>query len=138
MGVAGASFAIGECPTVAIRTGFALAQIGEFSFIMAEVGRSNGATRDFLYSLAVAVSTITAFLTPFLIRGSEPVALWLEHHVPRPIANIATHYMCWMSRFRSRPQMRKTSARLVCKARAEPGTPLRLDSFPYSGTILDQ
>lgn len=105
LGVAGASFAIGERPTVAIRTGFALAQIGEFSFIMAEVGRSNGATRDFLYSLAVAVSTITAFLTPFLIRGSEPVALWLEHHVPAPVANIATHYVGWMSRFRSRPQI---------------------------------
>ncbi len=103
--VAGASFAIGEHPTVAIRTGFALAQIGEFSFIMAEVGRSNGVTRDFLYSLAVAVSTITAFLTPFLIRGSEPAALWLEHHVPTPITNIATHYVSWMGRLRSRPQI---------------------------------
>ncbi len=105
LGVAGASFAIGERPAVALKTGFALAQIGEFSFIMAEVGRSNGATRDFLYSLAVAVSTITAFLTPFLIRGSEPVARWLEHHVPAPVANIATHYVGWMSRFRSRPQI---------------------------------
>lgn len=105
VGVAGASFAIGERPTVAIRTGFALAQIGEFSFIMADVGREHGATRDFLYSLAVAVSTITAFLTPFLIRGSEPAALWLEHHVPTPIANIATQYVSWMGRFRDHPRI---------------------------------
>jgi CPA2 family monovalent cation:H+ antiporter-2 len=105
IGVTGASFAIGERPTVAVRTGFALAQIGEFSFIMAEVGRAHGATRDFLYSLAVAVSTITAFLTPFLIRGSAPAALWLERSVPTRVANLATHYTGWMSRFRSRPQI---------------------------------
>jgi monovalent cation:H+ antiporter-2, CPA2 family len=43
--VSGASIAIGERPRVAIKTGFALAQIGEFSFIMAEVGRSNAVAR---------------------------------------------------------------------------------------------
>jgi CPA2 family monovalent cation:H+ antiporter-2 len=105
IGVSGASFAIGERPTVAIKTGFALAQIGEFSFIMAEVGRAHGATRDFLYSLGVAVSTITAFLTPFLIRASDPAARWLERIVPVPVANAASGYVAWMSRFRSRPRI---------------------------------
>jgi len=45
LGVATASLAIGEHPRVAVKTGFALAQIGEFSFIMAEVGHSNAAVR---------------------------------------------------------------------------------------------
>jgi CPA2 family monovalent cation:H+ antiporter-2 len=69
---------------------------------MAEVGHANGATRDFLYSLAVAVSTITAFLTPFLIRASKPAARWLEHAVPRRLAGVVTHYIGWVGRIRGR------------------------------------
>ncbi len=100
MGVSGAAMAIGERPTVAIRTGFALAQIGEFSFIIAEVARSNGAGRDFLYSMAVAVSTITAFLTPFLIRASEPAAQLIERTVPAPLAAVVAQYVGWAGRLR--------------------------------------
>jgi CPA2 family monovalent cation:H+ antiporter-2 len=103
-GVSAASLAIGERPRVAIKTGFALAQIGEFSFIMAEVGRSNAAARGFLYSLAVAVSTITAFLTPFLIRASQPAAQWLERKVPARLAGAVTHYVGWIGRMRGHPQ----------------------------------
>ena len=102
-GVSGASLAIGERPGVAIKTGFALAQIGEFSFIMAELGRSSSATRDFLYSLAVAVSTITAFLTPFLIRASQPAAQLLERAVPAPLAGAVAQYVGWVGRMRSHP-----------------------------------
>jgi len=104
-GVSSASLAIGERPTVAIKTGFALAQIGEFSFIMAEVGHANGATSDFLYSLAVAVSTLTAFLTPFLIRASKPTARWLEHAVPRRLTSVVTGYVGWVGRIRGRPRI---------------------------------
>jgi len=104
VGVTGASLVIGEPPSIAIMTGFALAQIGEFSFIMAEVGRAGGATRPFLYSLAVAVSTITAFLTPFLIRASTPVAVWMQYHLPAPVASMLTHYEGWVMRLRHHPQ----------------------------------
>ncbi|HKD65903.1 MAG TPA: cation:proton antiporter [Candidatus Binataceae bacterium] len=96
--VSGASLAIGERPTVAIRTGFALAQIGEFSFIMAEVGRSNAVVRGFLYSMAVAVSTITAFLTPFLMRASQPSSRWLERKVPPRLAGAVGQYVGWIDR----------------------------------------
>ena len=102
-GVSGASLVIGERPGVAIKTGFALAQIGEFSFIMAEMGRSNSATGDFMYSLAVAVSTITAFLTPFLIRASQPAARGLERAVPAPLAGAVTQYVGWIERMRGHP-----------------------------------
>jgi monovalent cation:H+ antiporter-2, CPA2 family len=102
-GVSGASLAIGERPSVAIKTGFALAQIGEFSFLMAEVGRSNGATGGFLYSMAVAVSTVTAFLTPFLIRASQPTAQWLERKVPASLAGAVAQYVGWVGRMRSHP-----------------------------------
>lgn len=107
LGVSGASLVIGERPRVAIKTGFALAQIGEFSFIMAEVGRSNGAARGFLYSLAVAVSTITAFLTPFLISASQPASQWLERNVPARLSGVVVHYVGWVGRMRGHPKIEK-------------------------------
>jgi CPA2 family monovalent cation:H+ antiporter-2 len=105
IGVSGAAIGIGERPTVAIRTGFALAQIGEFSFIIAEVARSSGAGGDFLYSMAVAVSTITAFLTPFMIRVSEPAAQLIERAVPAPLAAAMAQYVGWTARLRGNPQI---------------------------------
>ena len=59
-----------------------MAQIGEFSFIIAGAGLKTGATRDFLYSLAVAVSAITTFLTPYMIRGSIPFAEFVTARMP--------------------------------------------------------
>jgi monovalent cation:H+ antiporter-2, CPA2 family len=103
VGVAGASLAIGERPTVAIKTGFALAQIGEFSFIIADVAQSAGSGSGFLYSLAVVVSTITAFLTPFLIRASQPAAQWLERKVPAPVSSAVAQYVGWVGRVRRNP-----------------------------------
>ena len=66
-----ASVAIGERPDTALKSGFAMAQIGVFSFLIAQVGTRGAAASSFLYSLAVGISTITAFLSPFLIRGVQ-------------------------------------------------------------------
>ncbi len=87
-----ASLAIGERPGVALKTGFAMAQIGVFSFLIAQVGTAPGARRSILYSLAVGVSTITAFLSPFLIRASNPAADWLDRHLPTPLQSAVAHY----------------------------------------------
>ena len=57
---------------LAMQAGMSLAQIGEFSFIIAGVGVSLGATRGFLYPVAVAVSAVTTLSTPWLIRASDP------------------------------------------------------------------
>jgi CPA2 family monovalent cation:H+ antiporter-2 len=109
--VSAASIAIGERPTVAIRTGFALAQIGEFSFIMAELANSTGAGREFLYSIAVAVSTITAFFTPFLIRGSGPAAQLIERTVPGPLAAAIAYYVGLVGRLRGKAQVEEQRLR---------------------------
>jgi hypothetical protein len=53
------------------RVGFSLAQIGEFSFVIAALGVSSKLTSEFLYPLAVAVSSLTTFLTPYMIRYSD-------------------------------------------------------------------
>ncbi|MCK6597338.1 MAG: cation:proton antiporter [Bdellovibrionaceae bacterium] len=65
-----------------LKTGFSLAQIGEFSFIMATLGSSLKVTSEFLYPIAVSVSAITTFLTPYLIKNSEKTFLFLEKNLP--------------------------------------------------------
>ena len=63
----------------AMQCGFSMAQIGEFSFIIASLG----VTSDFLYPVVVAVSVITTFLTPYMIRASGPAYTQVEKRLPR-------------------------------------------------------
>ena len=56
----------------AMRCGFSMAQVGEFAFIIASLGLSLHVISDFLYPVVVAVSVITTFLTPYMIRAAEP------------------------------------------------------------------
>lgn len=67
----------------AMRCGFSMAQIGEFSFIIASLGLSLHVTGEFLYPVVVAVSVITTFLTPYMIRLSVPSYNVLERHLPK-------------------------------------------------------
>jgi len=66
-----------------VQTGMSLAQIGEFSFIIATLGMTLGVTSDFLYPIVVAVSAITTFTTPFLIKHSTYFAEKLEQILPK-------------------------------------------------------
>ncbi len=62
----------GQRLRTALQCGFSLTQIGEFAFIIASLGVALGVTGDFLYPIVVAVSVITIFLTPYMIRLAEP------------------------------------------------------------------
>ncbi len=62
----------GQSLRTAMRCGFSMAQIGEFAFIIASLGLSLHVTGDFLYPVVVAVSVITTFLTPYMIRLAVP------------------------------------------------------------------
>ena len=75
----------GESLKSAMRCGFSMAQIGEFSFIIASLGLSLGVIGDFLYPVVVAVSVITTFLTPYMIRFASPVYTRLEKHLPNKL-----------------------------------------------------
>ena len=77
----------GESLKSAMRCGFSMAQIGEFSFIIASLGLSLGVISDFLYPVVVAVSVITTFLTPYMIRLATPVYNNLEHRLPNKLIN---------------------------------------------------
>jgi len=72
----------GESLKSAMRCGFSMAQIGEFSFIIASLGLSLGVIGNFLYPVVVAVSVITTFLTPYMIRLATPAYEKLERNLP--------------------------------------------------------
>lgn len=65
-----------------IRGGICFGQIGEFSFIIATVGMSFGVIDDFLYPIIVSVSIITTFITPYAIKGGEPLFNWVDKKIP--------------------------------------------------------
>jgi CPA2 family monovalent cation:H+ antiporter-2 len=73
----------GQPLKTSVQTGMSLAQIGEFSFIIATLGVTLKVTSDFLYPVAVAVSAVTTFTTPYLIKASEPFYFFLERKLPR-------------------------------------------------------
>jgi CPA2 family monovalent cation:H+ antiporter-2 len=75
-----------------VQAGMSLAQIGEFSFIIATLGVSLNVTSAFLYPVIVAVSAVTTFTTPYLIKASTPAYNWLEAHLPRKLKDMLTRY----------------------------------------------
>jgi len=92
------AFLTGSGVRTSIQSGLSLAQIGEFSFIIAVLGQSLGATREFLYPVTVAVSAVTTLTTPWLIRSAEPVARAVDHALPAPLQTFATLYGAWIER----------------------------------------
>ena len=82
----------GESLKSAMRCGFSMSQIGEFSFIIASLGLSLGVISNFLYPVVVAVSVITTFLTPYMIRLATPTYLVMEKHLPDKLINILNHF----------------------------------------------
>jgi len=82
----------GESLKVSLQTGFTLVQIGEFAFIIADFGHSSGVTDDSLYPIVVAVSVITTFLTPFIMRLSGPAENYLNKHLSPGIKLFLENY----------------------------------------------
>lgn len=76
----------------AMQCGFSLTQIGEFAFIIASLGVSLHVTSDFLYPIVVAVSVITTFLTPYMIRLAEPASTFVDAHLPDSWRKMLTRY----------------------------------------------
>lgn len=72
----------GQPIKIAVQTGMSLSQIGEFSFIIASLGVSLNVTSDFLYPIAVAVSVITTFTTPYMIGFSNKMAQFIHVNMP--------------------------------------------------------
>ena len=82
----------GQPLKTAMQCGFSLTQIGEFAFIIASLGVSLHVSSDFLYPIVVAVSVITTFLTPYMIRFAEPASNFVDTHLPVKWKNFLLHY----------------------------------------------
>lgn len=82
----------GQPLQIAVQAGFSLAQIGEFSFIIATLGLTLNVTSDFLYPIAVAVSAVTTLTTPYLIKSSNSFVHWLSLRLPDKIMRSLTRY----------------------------------------------
>ena len=77
----------GNDPKVSIKCGFSLVQIGEFAFIIASLGESLGVTSKFIYPVVVAVSIITTFFTPYIIKFADPFYKHIEKYIPKTISD---------------------------------------------------
>ncbi len=88
----------GQSVQTSVRVGFSMAQVGEFSFIIAALGLSLNVTSDKLYPIIVAVSAITTFTTPYLIRLSGYVSKQLEEHLPSRTKYFLANYSAWVWR----------------------------------------
>jgi monovalent cation:H+ antiporter-2, CPA2 family len=97
------AFLTGHGVRTSVQAGMSLAQIGEFSFILAALGASLGATRDFLYPVAVAVSAATTLTTPWLIGGSGRAAAWVDRKLPPRIQTVVSLYGSWLEQLGGSP-----------------------------------
>ena len=91
------AFVGGKDRRTAVRVGMGLAQIGEFSFIIASLGVSLKVTSGFLYPIAVAVSVLTTSLTPYLMRGTDRAVNWFDRMAPTPLLNWLELYTRWIA-----------------------------------------
>ena len=90
-------FLAGHDRQTSLRVGMGLAQIGEFSFIIATLGMSLKVTSGFLYPIAVAVSALTTLTTPYLIKNSDSVIEWFDRAAPLPVKRWLDFYTRWTS-----------------------------------------
>ena len=94
------AFLTGSDVKTSVQAGMSMAQIGEFSFIIASAGLAIGAIREFLYPVAIAVSVITTFITPWLIGNASRAASFVDRHMPQPLETFITLYASWIERLR--------------------------------------
>lgn len=96
---------------VSLQAGMSMAQIGEFSFIIAAVGAMSPLVSDFLYPVMVAVSAVTTLITPWLIAGAPRAADWVDRKLPKPLQTYASLYESWVEELRQAPKTRTTGQR---------------------------
>ena len=96
------AFVGGNDSRTSLRVGMGLAQIGEFSFIIASLGLTLNVTSNFLYPIAVAVSVITTLFTPYLIKSADGVVNRFDRVAPPALVNTLELYTNWVGRLGQR------------------------------------
>ena len=101
LGVSLGGFLVGNGVKNSLRAGMSMAQIGEFSFIIATLGLTTGATRPFVFPVAVAVACLTAWTTPWLVRHSAQAAETVQRRLPPRLQTFVTFYEAWIEQLRT-------------------------------------
>ncbi|TMA71340.1 MAG: potassium transporter [Deltaproteobacteria bacterium] len=114
IGVSIPAFLTGAGVRTSIAASMSLSQIGEFSFLIAQLGVSTGAVRDFLYPVAVSVSAVTALTTPWMIRASGPFSAWVDRKLPHALQTFVALYGSWIDGLRA-PGPRRTRAQRIVR-----------------------
>jgi monovalent cation:H+ antiporter-2, CPA2 family len=117
-GVSFGAFMTGKGTRTSIAAAMSLAQIGEFSFIIAGLGLTLGVIGTHVYPVAVAVSAITTLLTPALIRRAGRFASFVDRKLPKRLQTFVALYESWLDRLRtsraeSRSRLRKFARTLL-------------------------
>lgn len=112
LGVSIGSFLAGNGMRRSVQAGMSLAQIGELSFVIAGVGVASGIAPPSLLPIAVAVCCATAFATPWMIRGSDRVAKFVDARLPRALQTFVTFYESWIEQMGKSQQRQSRWRRL--------------------------
>ena len=126
-------FVAGHDTRTSLRVGLGLAQIGEFSFVIASLGLTLGVTSDFLYPIVVTVSAITTLTTPYLIKSSDHLVNWFDRIAPPKFVNYLALYTRWVGhgaqwpRQHNHDSVRKWTGKWRSTWRSSPG--YSLDGF---------
>jgi len=107
VGVSVPAFLTGQGVRTSIAASMSMAQIGEFSFLIAQMGMATGAIREFLYPVAVSVSAITTLSTPWMIRAAGPASAWVDRKLPHALQTFVALYGSWIDGLRA-PGPRKS------------------------------
>lgn len=99
------ALASGQTPGHSLQVGFGLAQIGEFSFIIASLGVALKAINTDIYPIIVAVSLVTTFTTPFFIKMSVPLSQNINSYIPTRLNDLLNRYGLWIEH--NKTQLRK-------------------------------
>ena len=129
------AFVAGNDRRDALRVGMGLAQIGEFSFIIASLGLTHNVTSNFLYPIAVAVSALTTLLTPYLILISDGVVNQFDRLAPKPILRGMEAYSQWVGGL-ARQGGNNMARRFLFKLAAQIGVNLLIVSAIFIGAIF--
>jgi monovalent cation:H+ antiporter-2, CPA2 family len=80
---------IGTPMRTSIHTGLGLAQIGEFSFILAAAGRASALISEDLYQVFLSSSVITMIATPFVLNAAPSLSAWItSRHLLKKIGRL--------------------------------------------------
>ncbi len=106
------TFVSGSDSSTSLKVGMGMSQIGEFSFIIAQLGMSLRATDEFIYPVAVAVSGVTSIVSPNLIRASDGLVTAVDKKLPHSLTSFLNLYHRWMEQFVAQRKV-KTSQMVV-------------------------